>query len=122
MIDLDKIFTKIAEGNCQYNAFQCFAEKYRIEIWVGASWRKMSKPANKDLSLNEYSHFGVWFTDYDDTELCSEIVYMALGFDFSKFSFGHAHYAFEVPKEDLIAALKKLKIISVIPDDAGDGE
>jgi len=126
-MDLDKIF-KAAITRGRYHAFICSRDNYKITLWVGVDpdGSAISSPDALNLSLNDYTHFGIQFSINYLPRLKDGEMKEIFGFDFSKFAYKkfhvHENMGDLIPKEYLVEMLKRLGIISSMPIDAGDGE
>jgi len=123
MINLDKIFISCGEfGN--YITYYYDNSGYHVLLWMGScAGMPLSTPAIKDLSLNDYSGFGVLITAANHVNFNIKTMNDIFGFDLSKFKPSMAaNEGYMVPKEYLIKILMKIGAIPSIPDDAGDGE
>jgi len=130
-MDLDKIFGKKQHTykgtNYNYVAFIYDGKTpYEILLWVGCDANAdLSSPPVSNLSLNDYTHFGIRVEccGYNFTK--ANEMKAVLGFNFDDFRAGlycQSNQGYNVPKAFLIKILQKAGIISEMPDDAGDGE
>ena len=139
-IDFDKIFTKnnrqrhlrrsVVDIDFDYLPFECESKmkdngQYDVILWVGyCEGGSLSCPSNNyELSLNDYTHLGIRISHsihslYEEDEMIKYV-----GSDLVPFRHGTCHnQGFLVPRDVIIKLLRKIGVISSIPEDAGDGE
>jgi len=117
-MNLDDIF-KCGDIRYGFRRFDYLNDAYRINLFVGRNW---SEPGSVNLSLNDYTHFGIRISDCVK-ELNFKSMHDLFGFDFCKFdrSGWHPGWGAMIPKAYLIKILNRIGIKDM-PEDAGDGE